>query len=64
MGLYWKDVMAPQDIAKPVAPKIGALLMIIGGVAGWVVVAFLTPGAAIPVGAIFAVAILATLFLL
>ncbi|GFP24811.1 energy-coupling factor transport system substrate-specific component [Candidatus Hakubella thermalkaliphila] len=64
MGLYWKDVMAPEDIARPVAPKGGSLLMLIGGVGGWLIVAFLMPGAAIPVGAIFVLAILATLFLL
>ncbi|GFP21649.1 energy-coupling factor transport system substrate-specific component, partial [Candidatus Hakubella thermalkaliphila] len=64
MGLYWKDVMAPEDITRPVAPKGGSLLMLIGGVGGWLIVAFLMPGAAIPVGAIFVLAILATLFLL
>jgi len=65
IGLYWREVMDPEDIAKPVAPKIGSLLLVIGGVGGWIVGAFLIPPAmAIPVGAIFVVAILVPLFLL
>jgi len=65
IGLYWREVMAPEDIAKPVAPKIGSLLLVIGGVVGWIVGAFVLPPAmAIPVGAIFVVAILVPLFLL
>jgi len=65
MGLYWREVMDPKDIAKPVAPMIGSLLLVIGGVVGWIVGAFLLPPAmAIPVGAIFVVATLVPLFLL
>jgi len=65
IGLYWREVMAPEDIAKPVAPKIGSLLLVIGGVVGWIVGAFLLPPAmAVPVGAIFVVATLVPLLLL
>jgi len=65
IGLYWKEVMAPEDIAKPVAPKLGSLLLVIGGVVGWIVGAFLLPPAmAVPIGAIFFVATLVPLFLL
>jgi len=64
MGLYWRDVMLPEDIAKPVSPNLGTLLMVIGGVAGWIVVAFLMPGVAIPLGALFVLSILGTLIFL
>jgi energy-coupling factor transport system substrate-specific component len=65
IGLYWKDAMDPRDIAKPIAPAIGSLLLVIGGVVGWIVVAFLLPPAmAIPIGAIFVVATLVPLILL
>ena len=65
IGLYWREVMAPEDITRPIAPTIGALLLVIGGVVGWIVGAFLLPPAmVVPVGAIFVVAILVPLFLL
>jgi energy-coupling factor transport system substrate-specific component len=65
IGLYWREVMAPEDIARPIAPTIGALLLVIGGVVGWIVGAFLLPPAmAVPVGAIFVVATLVPLLLL
>lgn len=65
IGLYWKDVMAEEDVGKPILPKIGVLLMIIGGVVGWIVGAFILPGEAI-IGtiALFIVAIIVAMFLL
>jgi energy-coupling factor transport system substrate-specific component len=66
IGLYWKDVMAEEDIAKPILPKIGSLLMLIGGVVGWIIGAFILPagGAIIGVTALFIIAIIVAMFLL
>lgn len=64
IGLYWRDVMAEEDVGKPILPKVGALLMIIGGVVGWIVGAFILPVGSLVMLTIFVIAIIIAMFLL
>lgn len=64
IGLYWRDVMAEEDVGKPILPKVGALLMIIGGVVGWIVGAFILPVGSLVILTIFVIAIIIAMFLL
>ncbi|MBW2039543.1 MAG: QueT transporter family protein [Deltaproteobacteria bacterium] len=65
IGLYWRDIMDPRDIAAPKAPYIGVILLTMGGIGGWIVVALLIPSASIvPVGAAFVIVIGVASFLL
>lgn len=64
IGLYWRDVMAEEDVGKPILPKVGALLMIIGGVVGWIVGAFILPVGSLVTLTIFLIAIIIAMFLL
>jgi len=63
MGLLWQDVMDKADIGEPLNARIGAILMIIGGVGGWLVGAYLVPGN-MAIVAIFFVLIIISAFLL
>ncbi len=64
IGLYWRDVMAEEDVGKPILPKVGALLMIIGGVVGWIVGAFILPVGSLVILTIFLIVIIIAMFLL
>jgi len=65
IGLYWRDIMDPKDIATPKAPGLGAFLLALGGIGGWIVGAFFVPsGMVLLVGTASVAAIFAaTLFL-
>lgn len=55
--LRWQDVMAPADVGRPVHASVGAVLLVVGGVGGLILGAFLLPaGLAVPVVAPFVLA--------
>jgi energy-coupling factor transport system substrate-specific component len=54
MGLTWTEIMEPVDIGRPTYAALGALLVTVGGIGGWLLGAFLLPQAWItPVVGIF-----------
>ena len=43
-GLLWQVIVDPADIGQPVNPPLGATLMVLGSVAGWLLGAFVLGG--------------------
>ena len=65
MGLLWKDIMEPEEIGTPSKASIGVLLMILGGLGGWLIGAFLLPAAQIvPAISLFVLLMIVAAFLL
>jgi hypothetical protein len=65
MGLLWRDVMDPKDIGTPLSPSVGVILLVAGGLGGWIVGAFLLSAPMIvPVIGLFFLAIIIAAFLL
>lgn len=64
LRLLWWDVMDPADIGQPRAGMIGAWLVVIGAVAGWILGAYLFTGQALIIGVIATVIILLGAFLM
>ncbi len=64
LRLVWWDVMEPEDIGKPRAGALGAWLVVIGALAGWILGAYLFSGQALVIGIIASIIILVGAFLM
>ncbi len=64
LRLVWWDVMEPEDIGKPRAGTLGAWLVVIGALAGWILGAYLFSGQALVIGIIASIIILVGAFLM
>nr|HID13346.1 QueT transporter family protein [Anaerolineae bacterium] len=58
LGLIWWDVLEEQDIGKPVAGVIGAWLVTVGALVGWIIGSYVLTGQALIIGIICTVAII------
>jgi energy-coupling factor transport system substrate-specific component len=50
MGLIWVDVMPEQDIATRGPAEIGAILIVVGGIGGWIAGMLISLGAGAAIG--------------
>jgi len=58
LGLIWWDVMEARDIGKPLAGVVGAWLVTVGALVGWIVGAYILTGQALIIGVICTVLII------
>jgi len=64
LRLIWWDVMEPEDIGKPKTGVLGAWLVVIGALAGWILGAYILSGQALVIGIICTILILVGAFLM
>ncbi len=64
LRLIWWDVMEPEDIGKPAAGVLGAWLVVVGALAGWILGAYVLSGQALIIGILTTILILVGSFLM